>query len=320
MNASANLPRNCALCSAPTSSLSLETAEVYGDTPGGGRAFHHCGSCDVFFQWPRLSEEDEKAFYKGEFEKFMLGRNASGGFDWTGPESHVKSNLPQRERREAFLRPYYDKLKARGQGSVLEVGCSSGFMLEGLREKYGLDCFGVEPSGVFREYLNHKGMPVTSSLEELMKAQPGRKYDLIMHFFVLEHIREPAPFIAATLELLAPGGTLIVEIPNAQDPLRTLYQTAAFKKFYWSIAHPWYFTPKSFEFLLRDKCGLKEFEVVGDQRYDIGNHTRWLLEGKPGGQGRLAPVFDKEFDVHFKRCLVQSGHCDTLVAFIRRNP
>lgn len=308
------------MCRAPTSSLSLETTEVYGAAKGRGCAFYHCSACDIFFQWPLLSEADERTFYQWEFEKFMQGRNASGGFDWTGPESHAKSNLPQRERREAFLRPHYEALRSRGQGSLLEVGCSSGFMLEGLSERYGIKCFGIEPSGVFQEYLNQRDMPVTASLEEMVKSYPGQRYDLIMHFFVLEHIREPAAFIAATLNLLAPGGTLVIEIPNAQDPLRTLYPVEAFGKFYWSIAHPWYFTAKSFEYLLRDKCGLNQFEIMGDQRYDIGNHTRWLLEGKSGGQGRLGAVFDKEFDGHFRRCLVRSGHCDTLVAFIKKNP
>ena len=192
-------------------------------------------------------------------------------------------------------------------------------MLEGLGERYGMKCFGVEPSGVFQEHLRHKNMSAVSSLEELIQKYPTQRYDLIMHFFVLEHIREPAPFIEATLNLLAPGGTLIIEVPNAQDPLRTLYQTEAFKKFYWSIAHPWYFTPKSLEYLLREKCSLKKFEIMGDQRYDMGNHVRWLTDGKPGGQGRLSSVFDKEFEGHFKRCLIKSGHCDTLIAFIKKD-
>lgn len=306
------------MCAATPASLALETVEVYGETQGRERAFYHCAVCDVFFQWPLLSEADEQRFYRWEFEKFMQGRNASGGFDWTAPRAHSQSNLPQKERREVYLRPYYESLKARGKGSVLEVGCSSGFMLEGLRERYGLDCFGIEPSGVFQEYLKHQGMAVAPSLDEMARAQPGRRYDLIMHFFVLEHIREPAPFIAATLDLLAPGGTLVIEIPNAQDPLRTLYPTVAFKKFYWSIAHPWYFTSRSFDYLLRVKCGLNSFEVSGDQRYDVGNHVRWLTEGKPGGQGQLDAVFDGEFSGHFRRCLIRSGHCDTLVASIRR--
>ena len=169
---------------------------------------------------------------------------------------------------------------------------------------------------MFEEYLTSKGLPVACSLEELNNKYPGQKYDLITSFFVLEHIQEPVAFILSLIDLLAPGGALVMEIPNAMDALRTLYPCKAFKDFYWSIAHPWYFTPDSFNFLLKEKCGFRQYRIIEDQRYDMCNHVQWLLEGKPGGQGRFNQIFDTLFTDYFKRSLINSHHSDTLIAFV----
>jgi SAM-dependent methyltransferase len=111
----------------------------------------------------------------------MAGRSGvSGG--WEGAESHIRSNEPTRVRRMKYLAP---RLPAAG-GRVLEIGCSSGFMLLPLAGA-GFDCVGVEPSGVFGEYVRSRGLPVHASVEELIAADGNVRYDLIQHFFVLEH-------------------------------------------------------------------------------------------------------------------------------------
>jgi 2-polyprenyl-3-methyl-5-hydroxy-6-metoxy-1,4-benzoquinol methylase len=76
------------------------------------------------------------------------------------------------------------------------------------------------------------------------------KFDVIMHFFVLEHISDPLNFLKLQIELLKPGGKIIFEIPNAADVIYSVYDIPAFERFYWSIAHPWYFSEKSLTYLL----------------------------------------------------------------------
>ena len=80
-----------------------------------------------------------------------------------------------------------------------------------------------------------------SSIEKLKK-NTNKKFDLIIHFFVLEHIADPIKFIKSLLPLLEKKGQIIFEIPNVADPLHTLYNISAFERFYWSIAHHWYFS------------------------------------------------------------------------------
>ncbi len=313
-------PTRCPLCGVESTQFRIETKNVFGNLEGGSeRAFYECHNCTVFFQWPTLTKEEELIFYNQEFEKFMATRSPSGDIDWTKPSSHRRTNEPQRRRRERYLSSHYSRLSELSEPSLLEVGCSSGFMLTGLQQRYGIHCTGIEPSDVFRGLLKTQGFDVYSSLEELRRLKPDHRYDLITHYFVLEHIQDPARFLIEQFELLKSGGQIIIEIPNAADPLRTIFPTEAFEKFYWSIAHPWYFTEKSVNHLLEKICQFKDFEISLDQRYDIGNHTRWLLEGKPGGQGRLESIFDETFNECYRKSLVQSGLADTLILTIRKN-
>ena len=117
--------------------------------------------------------------------------------------------------------------------------------------------------------------------------------------------------------LLNPGGKLVFEIPNVADPLHTVYDIPAFERFYWSVAHPWYFSDKSLRFLL-DQLG-SPYNIQLDQRYDLSNHLIWARDGRPGGMGRFSNVFGKEFDQMYKTTLIQQGKCDTLIGVITKS-
>ena len=231
------LPKNCPLCGAGIEQQTVVTRHVYGDK-AGARGFFHCSNCDVRYMHPGLSAEEEARFYAAEFEGFMAGRaGASGG--WSKVDDHIRANEPTRERRMGYLKPYLKQ-----PVSLLEVGCSSGFMLFPLLEA-GHRCSGVEPSGAFGEYLKKRGLDVYPSLEELPQPLRSAHFDIVMHFFVLEHIAQPLAFLQRQLALLQPGGHIVFEIPNAADPLYSVYDIPAFERFYWSIAHPWYFSEAS---------------------------------------------------------------------------
>lgn len=303
------LPEICPLCGAGREIQIVVTPHVYGDE-GHTRAFYHCLACDVRYQYPTLTPEEEARFYAAEFEKFMAGRSGvSGG--WEGAENHIRANEPTRIRRMKYLTPHMSQ-----SASILEIGCSSGFMLFPSKEE-GHECVGIEPSGVFSEYVKNRGISVYSSVEDLAKNEPDRRFDVIQHFFVLEHIATPQAFLESQLRLLNRGGKIIFEIPNVADPLYSIYDIPAFERFYWSIAHPWYFSEASLRFLL-DKLG-QPYEILLDQRYDLSNHMIWARDGKPGGMGRFTKLLGNELEESYKQALILSKHCDTLVAVINRD-
>lgn len=174
-------------------------------------------------------------------------------------------------------------------------------------QKEGCNVCGIEPSNEFLEFIHNKNLEAYETLEEISKK---RKFDLICHFFVFEHIQNPFDFINKQLKLLNDGGVIIAEIPSATDALTNLYKIEAFEKFYWSIAHYFYYTPKSLKYIL-NKMKLK-YELIPEQRYDISNHITWMIEGKPGGQNRFNDVFSKSLIEQYKNDLIQNWYCDTI--------
>lgn len=302
------IPSICPLCQSNQEYQSVVTSHVYGDKDKT-HAFFKCTACDVNYLYPQLTVAQENNFYAKEFEEFMAFRSSSSiNTGWEeGPEKHVKANEFQFNRRWKYLQNY---LPSEGS-SILELGCSSGFMLYPLRElRY--ECVGIEPSGIFSSYLQSQGITILKDINNVKN-----KFDVIMHFFVLEHIRNPIEFLKTNLDALKSGGRLIIEIPNAADPLYTIYNIAAFEKFYWSIAHHWYFTEKSFRYLLKRLKGIS-FNILYDQRYDFSNHMIWARDGKPGGTGKFIDKLGIELENYYKQCLLKTGFCDTLIAVINK--
>ena len=290
----------CRVCNEVESKQSLRAEYVFG-----GREEHNfweCSSCGVIYLYPYLSDEEEKYFYKKEFEKFMSSR-VGDHRDWTNAKKHISSNQDQVTRRWKFLEKHLEEDK-----TLLEIGCSSGFMMDAFRDS-GLTCYGVEPSGEFLGFLKDNKHKAYESLDDL-KSNEDVKFDLITHFFVFEHIANPFKFLEETYELLNKGGVIIAEIPSSTDVLTSVYNIPAFEKFYWSIAHHYYYNPKSLSFIL-DKLGYR-YELLPEQRYDLSNHTTWMMDGKPGGQNRF-DIFSQDTLGSYKKDLMNNWKCDTII-------
>jgi 2-polyprenyl-3-methyl-5-hydroxy-6-metoxy-1,4-benzoquinol methylase len=302
------MKHQCRICKATFNQQKVRAEFVFGG--GKDHKFWECEKCGLVYLYPYLTKGEEKQFYAQEFEKFMEDRSGSDR-NWSGPDAHIKTNQDQVKRRWEFLKDYLHK-----GNDVLEIGCSSGFMLNDLRDR-GMSVVGVEPSGGFGNYLTENGHENYLSIEELKRETPEKKFDVILHFFVLEHISDAVAFLNTQLELLKPGGYIIAEVPNVDDPLTSLYSIPAFERFYWSIAHHYYYNPKSLSpELVKLNCSKYFFRL--DQRYDLSNHITWLQVGKPGGQGRFNHVFSKETLKSYKRDLINSELCDTFFIYIKK--
>ena len=297
---------NCRFCTAVPSLQSIKGRFVYGGT--SEQHFWRCDACRIIYLFPPISDEEESVFYKKEFETYMERRTGQDK-DWSSPERHFLSNQREVRRRMPFLESYLTKAQ-----EILEIGCSSGFMLSALKDR-GMDVYGLDPSEGFIEYVRSKGIEVKKTLEEL-KENDDTAFDLILHYYVLEHIRNPLAFISQYMELLNDTGKMIFEVPCATDPLIELYKVPAFDRFYWSVAHHWYFNRESLAALLK-KTGYG-FELFPDQRYDISNHMTWMQEGKPGGLGRYSHIFGSELDRLYKEKLKDNWLCDTIIAVVKK--
>ena len=299
-----NIPE-CRSCKSSSSKQNIRSEFVYGGT--NEHKFWQCNNCDLVYLFPVPTIDEENAFYAKEFEKFMEIRSGNER-DWSGPEEHVKTNQDNVIRRLKYMKDYFKQ----GQ-DVLEIGCSSGFMLDAFR-KAGMNSIGIEPSGGFTKFLNKRGHTFYPSIETLKDSINNAKFDLIVHFFVLEHIRNTKHFIEEQLSLLKKGGFIIAEVPCVNDPLTSLFEIPKFEQFYWSIAHHYYFSPKSISYIL-DQIDCK-YKLVPEQRYDLSNHLFWMQYGKPGGQNYYSNIFSDETIESYKSDLMSAWQCDTFFLYI----
>ncbi len=98
--------------------------------------------------------------------------------------------------------------------NILDIGASSGMLLETFKKEFGAHVRGVEPGDAYRALAEAKGIPMHSSIEALTATQPNR-FDLITFMHVLEHLEHPIQTLKQLKEgLLSEEGFLLVEVPN----------------------------------------------------------------------------------------------------------
>ena len=68
-------------------------------------------------------------------------------------------------------------------------------------------------------------------------AVADRAFDLILGYYVVEHLRDPVGELGEWRELLDPGGRVAIEVPNVDDALVRYWSVEAFDRFYWQKAH-----------------------------------------------------------------------------------
>jgi len=193
---------------------------------------------------------------------------------------------------------------------MLDFGCGNGgFLL--LAETLASKVIGVELEKRVLEHWQGRLKLVTS----LEKAGGG--YDLITAFHVIEHITDPKSVLMELASCLAPGGRLVVEVPNSEDVLLTLYDSEDFQRFtYWS-QHLFLFNADTLGKLAR-QAGLRVVAVQQSQRFPLSNHLYWLSQGKPGGHQKWSFLDTLILNEAYSNALAKMGKCDTIIGYFEK--
>jgi 2-polyprenyl-3-methyl-5-hydroxy-6-metoxy-1,4-benzoquinol methylase len=121
---------------------------------------------------------------------------------------------------------------------ILDYGCGTGDFLSTM-SKAGWITAGFEPSDNARKEAGKKNI---SKLWGEPKSISG-SYDTITLWHVLEHTDNPKATISDLKERLAPGGTIIIALPNYKSPDAVIYGD------YWAgydvPRHLWHFSRES---------------------------------------------------------------------------
>jgi len=109
-------------------------------------------------------------------------------------------------------------------GRLLDVGCASGAFLCAAADA-GWQVVGVEPAEVLCERasaaLGDRGQVICAPLGEAASRLAG--FDVVTLWDVLEHVDRPVDFLRTCVELLKPGGHLLINVPDLDSlPARVM--------------------------------------------------------------------------------------------------
>ena len=159
------------------------------------------------------------------------------------------SNFAQSESQEslATVHPRLSRLGPPNQRRHLDIGCGAGLFVMAAREA-GFESYGIDP---FLPDINAKlknWVRKGDIRQSHFRASLGR-FELVTLWAVWEHLREPLATVRAALEVLAPGGLLILNCPNGAS----LHAVLRGSNWYMAtlVEHFTFLTPDACEYLTK---------------------------------------------------------------------
>jgi len=164
-------------------------------------------------------------------------------------------------------------------GRVLDVGCSTGGFLHELDRRWpgAYERLGTD---VVSEALNHaerQGVPVMrpAFLEHDFR---GHQFDAVTLWAVVEHLVDPAAFMAKAASLLRPGGHCFVLVPN----LRSLAARLLGPRYRYVMAeHVNYFSASTLRRLAAREAGWREVALRSTHFNPLVLVQDWRSRGEP---------------------------------------
>jgi len=177
---------------------------VFEPVPGTAAGAYHlarCTGCGHVVTHPEPREGELATLY---------------GEDYYGPE-HRRFKGPLEAATTLFRRWRAWYLARRlTPGTVIDVGCGRGLLLDELRRR-GWSVLGTELSDQAARYARDVlGIPMKVGEFHSLDIPPASA-DVIVMWQTFEHMREPNAVLRRVHEVLRPGGTVIVSVPNRES-------------------------------------------------------------------------------------------------------
>jgi SAM-dependent methyltransferase len=257
-----------------------------------------CRGCGLLHQNPRVRDDDLPRAYPDNYpphtrdaEMPRMLRRAGPAVRWAlatwlgyrhldagdaGPRARGWARLHRRKIRENFP-PWI------GQGRLLDVGCANGRFLHQM-QMVGWRVAGIEIDPVAAA----KARTVTPEIfagDPLDAPFVEGAFDVVTSFHVVEHLTRPLAVLSRMIRWLAPGGLLIVEVPNAGGAGGRLFGR------YWSgldfPRHLVHFTPATMTAMVERAGGrVTAASHRTKPRYLTRSLRHWLRD-QPGVRHRL---------------------------------
>ena len=206
-----------------------------------------CQSCGLVFLSPRMSQEQLEHFYAEDYRSLYHQR-----------KEPTPDDLAVQSRRAQFLITRFSNASPAIIARHLDIGCSTGTLLNEFSRQYGSTPVGIELDDAHREYASQHGIEAYSSLAGLPK-DFEKSFDLVSLVHVLEHLPDPLETLAEVRDRwLKPDGWLLLEVPN-------LYCHDSFE-----VAHLLSFSPTTLREVVRQSGFQVNWTIThGQPRSDV---------------------------------------------------
>lgn len=188
----------CPNCAKPDGVILFEGRDLMHGLPGVFPV-RRCARCGLIYISPRPSAEELASYYPDDYGPYALldkppaqARSRRAHMDWR--IDLIEHDVPKR-------------------GRALDVGCATGDLLHGLRER-GWEVSGVEPGAAAAAHArDRRGLDVRRGA--LQDARfPDAHFDAIIFWHALEHVPDPRETLREAARVARPGATLVISLPD----------------------------------------------------------------------------------------------------------
>jgi SAM-dependent methyltransferase len=199
-----------------------------------GKRYAGCLRCGVVRLYDRVAADRLHLLYEGYYP------GADPSPEELGRQLRNPTFAHRRRRLEAEVPPERRR--------ILEIGCGDGNFLAYLRAN-GWAVQGSEYDAETAALVRRRhGIDVAVG-DVTHVPQPGAPFPAVAAYHVLEHVYQPAEWLAAVRGMLAPGGIVHIQVPNHASLTRRLTGAA------WASVmfpqHVYFYTPRTLSALLR---------------------------------------------------------------------
>jgi len=175
-----------------------------------------CDQCALVYQSPRPTREAMAEYYAAGYREHYekVGYKLAGGDVKFGDENF---DAAQEKWHEVQAKNARILGETKAGDRVLEIGCRHGRTLSLMKAELEIDAHGIEPGRDEAEKAKKSGISCfVGTIEEY---DPGElRFDQIQSFHVLEHLHDPLSALVRMRSWLAPGGRMLIEVPNVYQP------------------------------------------------------------------------------------------------------